>query len=678
MKTFKERWIDQACQKIQLMYPEDDENEIRRYLSDQFDKDYKENMCTIYNNYEKEEIETPIYNLFDWIETHEPILTESGTMFKQHSECFNPNIKILNNKLMERKVEKKKKFKFIEEAKTKIGKEKDECKYLAKKADLAQLRYKVIANSEYGVSGLRSSWFFNMACASATTARGQALISTAFNAFENFLADNVLFMNMNECVLFINNIVHEKDKRTKKDSKWVKDKYPSDVYDRLLNKFLDKDTCDEKMLQKIICNLSQENLNRIYYKCNMYEFFRNSKKATKLLLSIVSDTDNFINPNKPPKHIKENIDKLKPVVIEYVHYNYPTIDRTYRLKTQVRKAVIVIDTDSNFINLHPFVEFVFNELMDGYKIIRRNKKEGCFIIDSRDDSKKWKNKYKEQATFRIINTMVVIITEMLDLTLDDFLDRCKVKDKSVGLTNMKNEFYFSSILLTPAKKHYQSAIKLQEGVMYPDCEFDNKGMEYMKKSMAGETTRNFIKDLVFKDILLAKDHTPNIPKILKKLRKFEKNITDSVINGDDEYLKTSNVKTEDAYSDPLSIGPYKAVYVWNYLYPDNKIELPGIAKLLKVNLGKPKDFAQLSVTDPVMFEKLMELFNTNERIAKSGITTIAIPIDDKPPKWIIPYINLNEIVANNEKLLLSILNTLDIKTIYRTKGTQFFSNIIDL
>ena len=128
----------------------------------------------------------------------------------------------------------------------------------------------------------------------------------------------------------------------------------------------------------------------------------------------------------------------------------------------------------------------------------------------------------------------------------------------------------------------------------------------------------------------------------------------------------------------MSIGPYKAVYVWNHLYPDKTIELPGLAYLIKVNLTKPKDFAKLSVDNPLIFSKLMDLFNNEEHIQKSGITNIALPIDEPMPKWLKPYINLDEIKANNVKLLLQVLNCLGIKTIYRTKGSQFFSNIIEL
>ena len=203
-------------------------------------------------------------------------------------------------------------------------------------------------------------------------------------------------------------------------------------------------------------------------------------------------------------------------------------------------------------------------------------------------------------------------------------------------------------------------------------------MEYLKPSMSGKYTRDFIKKLVQKDILLAKNQTPNISEILGKLEKFEKDIEKSVLSGEDKYIKTANIKSADAYDEPMRIGSYKASFVWNHLYPDKQIELPGRAYLIKVNMNKPKDFAKLSVDNPIIFARLMDLFENNEHIKKSGITTIALPIDEKMPDWLKPYINLDEIKGNNVKLLLQVLNCLGVKTIYRTKSSQFFSNIIEL
>lgn len=679
MLTFKDRWIEQAYQKIKLLYPDDDEKTIKHFLSEEFDKDYIDNRCVIYNNYEKDEVETSIYKLFDWIEEHEPILTESGSMFKQHKDSFNPNTLILGKKLDERKAMKKKKFKYMTEAEhTDDPKKKAELLYLTKKADLAQLRCKVIANSEYGVSGLPSSWFFNMACASATTARGQALISTAYNAFEDFLCDNVLFYNMDECIMFINNIVHEKHLRKKNDAKWVENVTRVELYDRLIKKFKSEDLCDKDLLKRMIKNLSQEDKNRIFYKSNIYEFFRRSDRARSLMSNIALHNETFMDPENPPEYIDKELTKLRNAVLEYVHYNYPTCDRVFRLKTEQRKCVIVIDTDSNFINLHPWLLFVQNEILGGYKKIKkRSKSNGLYNIKSRKSSDEMSQNDIDQK-YRILFTMVNMMSEMVNRSLDTFKDRSNIKPGHPGVLNMKNEFLYDSILITPAKKHYQSAIRIQEGVYFDKPKLDVKGMEYRKNSMAGASTRKFIEKLVYEDILMAKKCNPDISKILRKLKNFEDSIKESVVSGGDEYIKTANIKTEDAYADPMSIGSYKAAYVWNNLYPDKKIELPGVARILKVSLKKPKDFAAMSAACPITFARLMTLFNENDRIAKSGISNIAIPLDENIPEELVPYINLDEILSNNCKLIYSILNCLGVKTIYKTKSSQFFSNIIRL
>lgn len=674
---FKDQWMNQAYEKIKLVYPDDSEADIRLFLEDQWKDNFKDPNIKVYNNYEKEEIVTTINKIINWIHDTKAITTESGSLFKHHEECFNPNTEILHGKLVERKVMKKEMFKFASAAEKSNSKEEKEFNnYMAAKKNLAQGRCKVIANSEYGASGLSSSWFFNMACASATTARGQALISTAFNAFEDFMSDNVKFTMMDECLMFINNIV--KEKRSKSDKKWVEDIKKHELVTRLRLKFLDEDVCDINIIEKIVDNLSQEDRNRVYYKCNLYEFIRRSKKANQLLRNIINENVEFVDPMDPPKAIEKDLDKFSEAVLEYVHYNYPTINRTLRLKTHTRETVIVIDTDSNFLNLAPWVEFCSSLLDEKYiRVHRRKKVNGRYIISSRDHLDSVETKLDERKIFRQIYTIIHIITLMIRRVLVRFQERANMIPDSHGETNMKNEFLYMSLLTTPAKKHYQGMVKVQEGVVFENPKMDIKGMEYLKPSVAGKSTRDFILNLVKKDILLAKDQTPDIGKILNKLDKFEEDIEKSVLNGEDKYIKTANIKSEDAYANPLSIGPFKAAYVWNHLYPDKEIELPGLAYLLKVNLEKPKDFAKLSVDEPLIFSKLMELFK-DERIAKSGIKNIALPIDEPMPKWLKPYINLDEIKANNIKLLLQVLNCLGVKTIYRTKSSQFYSNIIEL
>ena len=49
----KKKWLNQAVDKVLLVYPDDDVDEIRGFLSKKFDSDLSDKKCKIYNNYEK-------------------------------------------------------------------------------------------------------------------------------------------------------------------------------------------------------------------------------------------------------------------------------------------------------------------------------------------------------------------------------------------------------------------------------------------------------------------------------------------------------------------------------------------------------------------------------------------------------------------------------------------------
>lgn len=664
---FKENWIAEMTHKVSLAYPDWSEGFIEEFVAKEYDKNFKDNECQIYNNYEKETLDTTISSLIDWLDETKPIVTESGSLFKHHDEAWSPSVQILKDKLDERSAEKKNVFKYTNIANSTDDKEEKE-KYMVKAedAELSQKRLKVIANSEYGVSGLPSSWFFNMACASATTARGQALISTAFNAFEDFLADGVRLYNMDECIMFIDNVLSEEDRWCTPDERWVNDKDIDDVYYRLKGKFKDTDVIDKELLYMILSNMNQTELNRIYYKSNMIEFFNNSKRARKILRNIIMTSCEYMDPVKPPKSIAKDLNKLRCVIQEFVHYNYPYPNRVTRLRTELRQRVVVIDTDSNFINLGPWVNYIYENIISDRVCIRRK--------DMNDETSK---KIKEQEVFRMVNTMVYFIDQMIGSTLEDFLTRSNIPLDNPGTTKMKNEFLYQRILITLAKKHYIGLQKLREGNYYPTPKLDVKGMDFMKLSAAGETTIKFCKDLITHDILDSKTETPDIAGIYNKLFKFIEDITESVMNGDAEYVKTVNLKTADAYADPMKTGSFKAAFVWNSLYPDDQIDLPGRAYIINVKWQREKDFADLSVENPEMFERMTELFK-NPRIKKSGIKAVAIPLDRKVPKWMRKYVDVNSIITKNTNLLLPALNAIGMKTVYKVKSSMNVSNIIKL
>ena len=162
------------------------------------------------------------------------------------------------------------------------------------------------------------------------------------------------------------------------------------MFDRLKGKFFDQSMCEDKILNKILKNLDQENLNRIYYKSNFYNFILNSEKAIEIFLSIFTSNVDFTTPNNAPSEIVDKLNKLTSAFLEYVHYNYPTINRTLRLKTMKRNCVVVVDTDSCFLNYGQAYDFFIDKILNKKKIIKRRIKSDNgkkYIIESRDELK---------------------------------------------------------------------------------------------------------------------------------------------------------------------------------------------------------------------------------------------------------------------------------------------------
>ena len=77
----------------------------------------------------------------------------------------------------------------------------------------------------------------------------------------------------------------------------------------------------------------------------MYEFFRNSA-VKRLAEKVMCKNCKFIDPNKVPDKIKENIELLSDVILEFVGYRYGVFRYEDRTRYQKRSIIPVSDTDS--------------------------------------------------------------------------------------------------------------------------------------------------------------------------------------------------------------------------------------------------------------------------------------------------------------------------------------------
>ena len=149
--------------------------------------------------------------------------------------------------------------------------------------DMGQLNEKLLMNSDYGAGGSPITYFYNLYCAVSTTATGQSMISTAMCCFEDFFSDNVRFIDFDDCSNYISNIISEPFNG---DLSLVEDKKAHEVFERLKDKFIEYKDCYNHPLFSMLLNLDQDNLNRIYYKNNLYGFAR-LPKVKKLLFKII-------------------------------------------------------------------------------------------------------------------------------------------------------------------------------------------------------------------------------------------------------------------------------------------------------------------------------------------------------------------------------------------------------
>ncbi len=220
-----------------------------------------------------------------------------------------------------------------------------------------------LSNATYGVLGAPTSAFYNIYVAEAITRGGRSYISCSMMLFESFLGNNVKFNSLNEIIQFIHNVVNEKESRKLDDS-------------LILDRNITREECFYKLMNNVdpliwiptekqmelvwarIESLSNEDINRVYYKNNLYMFCE-LQPIKDLIVKILSKLNKpFMNPNEPPEIIKDDLDMLVSFLKEYVYYPHIYIDKLDRIEYMQRDIVCITDTDSCIISFDAWYRFV--------------------------------------------------------------------------------------------------------------------------------------------------------------------------------------------------------------------------------------------------------------------------------------------------------------------------------
>lgn len=535
---------------------------------------------------------------------------------------------------------------------------------------------KIDANGLYGACGMYSCIYYNLYVACSTTAQGKSCNAAAALFFESFLNNNVPFGSMNELVTFIHNVI--KEERFYSDADILDENITIEecFYKLMASTGWGWIPSEEEMeiIWNMITQLGQEDINRLFYKNNLFHFVDNSRVKNAILNFLCKLDKPYMDPNVIPEEAKEELEVVYDLMREYVYYQYQIIDRLDKMYYLIRSNSIIQDTDSAIISLDGWYRYILqfcdgipmtiknqvcdlDKILDGESDYARPSPEKVLDYDFLNDEIIEVDRFtdpmviipQDNLKFSIINLLSHVIGRLVNDYMERYCKNSNSDSNGTCMITLKNEFLFERVLTTDAKKHYATKVKLQEGnIIEEDGEhdLDIKGMEAFVKSSMAEETRTKLKKILYEDIL--KCEQIDQIKVIKDIAIMEKEIYDSIQNGDKKYFKPVKIKSQSAYEDPMRIQGIKAACVYNALHEEGTealdLTVRNSVDVVKVEIT-PRNIDLIKDTHPLVYDKAMELFKTKE--FSVGIDAVAIPINEPVPEWVKPFIRYAEIINDN-------------------------------
>lgn len=231
-----------------------------------------------------------------------------------------------------------------------------------------------------------TSLIYNVNVATSVTSMGRSAVSRMSLCFESFLANNVKFGSLNEVLQFIDHIVLEKNRRKYKDYLILdNDIKASDCFGKIIlscgYRWIPNQE-EMEIIWRVINNLGQEDINRVYYKNNLYEFMSN-KSMQQAIITIMETLEfPYLNPLKCPDEIKPMCEELADILLEYVYYGYMYIDCIDRCDNMIKSICMISDTDSTIISLDAWYHFCLEIIKNAnIKFSKWTPKEAIYYLE---------------------------------------------------------------------------------------------------------------------------------------------------------------------------------------------------------------------------------------------------------------------------------------------------------
>lgn len=547
------------------------------------------------------------------------IVTGKGNLYQNHHNAKNLAAEMIQYLLDERSVLKKKMFESM----------RNNEQSLVDMYNTGQKTVKVLNNSYFGASIEKNSIFFDPYTGDSILSSGRDVITVSVNIFEKWLANNIYFRTVDDCLIYARDVYDDYRRGFSSHGITFKQmKSSSSVVEYLLSKVDSYTDATKTQITKYISTLPPEVVNLIYYKNNLLAFFRDSNVVPDFMGNLLGRLD-FKDPNEVPEDLQGDMSKLWDIIHEYVFHNHQDYYR-YRNMERLRKAVLVIDTDSNFLYLNPALEVLAELAPDK--------------VDIKND----------ESTVATINIVMYLATNVINETYTRYGIEVGIPEEYTGRINMKNEFLLKTLMTTEGKKMYASIVLMQEGTIYTEPKVDIKGLA-IKKVNTNKKVRKIITDIMEEEIL--QPDVINISKIIQKYRLLEEDIKTSLEQGDCTYALPASVNHPSTYENPLSNKPLRGILLWNFLYPAEEITFPAKVDMINLKLNLETLAADSTLPEELKM-KFREVLNNSNMVIDNEITVISLPKGSKKiPDIFLPFIETTSMIGANLSPGMPILNS---------------------
>jgi len=658
--SLKAYWKQKMIQSLVTVYGDTGVNldKINLYLDNLIAKSLNP-MMFMRNVYEEKTFEYPLDDVLKVVDKEKLIICANGTLNYRHDVKESELNGLLNKWLSDRK--RLKNMAIAYEVAGDVAN--------ARKYDNLQNTAKEYINSSYGVSTMPGYILYSPDSASAITSQAREMISEMMFTLEKFLGGNMCFKNYNEFYAYVSeicNIELDNNLIIQYDIKVPTFDMLTERLKELLNhipedkkKGIDNDTSLFLMLKNIEKD-PNKSIN-FYYRHNLYKFLNCNPKVLAIVDWIMIENREFNSPLLSKMTSKDSecsiyIEPLNNLVEIFMHFVVPliaTYDRVDKYQTRGRYVVPISDTDSVIVRLDEWIDYVNDK---------------CTV--------KFDSFYDEGCMFRAGNIMNYIISDICNIMCGNLAKQSYVPRDFWKKLNMKNEFFFKSLLLYPnKKKNYSGWQRLKEGELVN--KIANTGSALTGSNINPHVAKTFNK-ILSEEIHYVKEIS--LTRITRRVYELEKYIRNEILVNHNVKFGVFKAYKGSHRANAISDSCIRGVEIWNTLYPKNIIQPYNKVYVLNTILEREdqlyliKDVGIREIIRKIIFKN-----PSNKEIPRFGLRTIAVPdTAEKYPAWIADIIDVNKLTEGHIKSITTLVPAIGLHLTRMSSTRKHISPLINL